>query len=44
MINQIKNFYSINNENVLFIGDKNSDKLAANKANIKYINIQNLKK
>tara|TARA_B100001094_G_C18090217_1_gene749998 strand:- start:315 stop:818 length:504 start_codon:yes stop_codon:yes gene_type:complete len=44
MINQIKNFYSINHENVLFIGDKNSDKLAAIKANIKYISIQNFKK
>ena len=42
MLDQIKNFYSINHENALFIGDKDSDKIAANKANIKFIYIQSL--
>ena len=36
MINQIKYFYSVNSQNVFFIGDKSSDEKAAKNATVDY--------
>ena len=39
MLDQIKNFYKVNNNNILFVGDKVSDAEAAEKAKISFMYI-----
>ena len=44
MIENVVNFYSAKREKSFLVGDKEIDEEAANKSNIKFINVKNLYK